>query len=71
MEGAAGHSAGHRDGGRMADAVKQGFLYLQQQQTFGKVGGARPACEEFPGRTGVRRTSPSPCGMAETVLSTK
>ncbi|XP_066124134.1 docking protein 2 isoform X2 [Saccopteryx bilineata] len=32
-------SAGHHDdeGGRMEDlAVKQGFLYLQQQQTFGK-----------------------------------
>lgn len=25
-------------------AVKQGFLYLQQQQTFGKVGGARLPC---------------------------
>lgn len=41
---AASCRAGYRDGGRMEDvAVKQGFLYLQQQQTFGKVGGTRLA----------------------------
>lgn len=38
MEGALRLRAG--DGGRMEDVVKQGFLYLQQQQTFGKVGRA-------------------------------
>ena len=51
--------------------MKQGFLYLQQQQTFGKVGGARMACKEFPGRRGVWQMSPNPCGMVDTVPSTK
>ena len=40
VEGESGRS-GPRDAARMEDVlVKQGSLYLQQQQTFGKVGRA-------------------------------
>lgn len=60
-------STGHRDGERMEEvAVKQGVLYLQQQQTFGKVGGARQmgagGCWQFLGGRGY--------GMVGTVPST-